>query len=42
MEFEGINLEFLWHDINEKILDAPNPHRILILPDFGSKICQKG
>lgn len=25
MEFEGINLGFLWHDINEKILDAPNP-----------------
>ncbi|MBB4807399.1 hypothetical protein HNP38_002703 [Chryseobacterium defluvii] len=25
MEFEGINLGFLWHDINDKILDAPNP-----------------
>jgi hypothetical protein len=25
MIFEGINIGFLWEDINEKILDAPNP-----------------
>lgn len=25
MTFEGINIGFLWEDINEKILDAPNP-----------------
>lgn len=25
MKFEGIDLGFLWNDINEKILDAPNP-----------------
>lgn len=25
MKFEGINIGFLWEDINEKNLDAPNP-----------------
>ena len=25
MIFEGINIGFLWEDVNEKILDAPNP-----------------
>lgn len=25
MTFEGINIGFLWNDINERVLDAPNP-----------------
>ncbi|MFZ4930619.1 hypothetical protein [Chryseobacterium sp. Mn2064] len=34
MEYEGTNLGFLWNDINEKILDGPNPFDIIKYGDF--------